>query len=183
MKFRCCSSRGDNSFTTEGAEGLLALAVNGSAFARTLFAPCRRLAVFLFCFGDFAQLALNELLELIGVTGLGDFEGDGDVIRLGNGVGQPVARRSSLGIAEEDGALTVGRGSRSVLNDVALVVGIEGANLVARSIRVDDHQVVVNDGGMIAGRRVFGVIFSHDDFALKSGMKGTIACPRLPGVG
>lgn len=57
-----------------------------------------------------------------GFAGAAIVQGDRHVRRLRAGIAETVARMTGLGVAEENRALSVGRRSHCVVNDVAFVI-------------------------------------------------------------
>ena len=133
------------------------------------------------CASGSAHLAFDELLKLTRLARRRHLEGKDEVSGLGECIGQPEAWRTFCDVAQEDNALAVCGGCNGVVDDISFVVGVKGPQLVFCLVRVDDHQIVVSDGGVIVRGGIFGVVFADEGFALQVGLEGTGASSSLPG--
>jgi len=97
-------------------------------------------------------------------------------------VTEPVERPRGLGFAQEGERLAVRRCLDRELDDVPLVIPVEGPGGLALLGRVDDHEVLVDGRRMFRPTSLLQPIAAHQDLAAESRLEDERAgeLPRLP---
>src|ERR1041385_7702298 len=123
--------------------------------------------------GHLAHLALDKLPETVGLAGRRRLERERQSVRRGQDVCEPVARPRVSRVAQEGDALAALRNAQRVVDDVPFAVGVERARAV-RGVGVDDHQVVVREGGAVFRGRVLRVVPANQNLPLQALLEGEI---------